>query len=294
VHAVQHVLSQPPVQGKAAAAHILRTVASSFFPTEVEAAKTQLRLAGLERPRDALVRAVTDQILLGMLEGDRELKARRQTAIALRAVHEMYPGQAEPRIRKGLNAVCRRISDTDLSLVVAVHRYVKHAWEFLEQDNRQKLAEFVKLVPDVQARIVLPIAVDIHGLEDARTIRIGKLGTREVGEILKLSQSPTLINRGVDLYCGSKSWDQANLAYEMAIEPVMEKLTGTQIERILAAPQAEGADLNGAHSFSAFTRYVYEKERLPRAETIRILIDNDMEYIAKRLQTPPEDDGIPF
>jgi hypothetical protein len=47
VHAVKHVLSQPPVQGKVAIEHILKSVKSQFFPTEKEAAKIQLRSAGL-------------------------------------------------------------------------------------------------------------------------------------------------------------------------------------------------------------------------------------------------------
>jgi hypothetical protein len=64
VHAVSHVLSQPPVQGKAGTEHILKSVRSEFFPTELEAAKTQLRSAGLERPKDSLVRSVADHLVL--------------------------------------------------------------------------------------------------------------------------------------------------------------------------------------------------------------------------------------
>lgn len=53
VHAVNHVLSVPAVQGKAATAHVIRLVESSFFPQAVEQAKVQLRSGGLERPKDS-------------------------------------------------------------------------------------------------------------------------------------------------------------------------------------------------------------------------------------------------
>jgi hypothetical protein len=105
VHAVNHVLSQPPVQGKAATEHILKSVKSQFFSIELEAAKTQLRSAGLERPRDSLVRSVADHLLFGFLEGERDLKGRHQTAAAIRALYELHPGHSEPRIRRALNTV---------------------------------------------------------------------------------------------------------------------------------------------------------------------------------------------
>jgi hypothetical protein len=65
VHAVRHVLAMPPVQGKSATASIVRLVESSLFPIDVEQAKVQLRLGGLDRPRDSLVRAVADNLVFG-------------------------------------------------------------------------------------------------------------------------------------------------------------------------------------------------------------------------------------
>jgi len=46
VHAIRHVLAVPPVQGKAATAHIIRLVESNFFPIDVAQAKVQLRSVG--------------------------------------------------------------------------------------------------------------------------------------------------------------------------------------------------------------------------------------------------------
>ena len=52
-NAVAFVLSQPPVQGKAAINALVSTVASDFFPREKAEAQTALLKAGLERPKDA-------------------------------------------------------------------------------------------------------------------------------------------------------------------------------------------------------------------------------------------------
>jgi hypothetical protein len=67
VHAVKHVLSQAPVQGKAATTQIIKLVQSAYFPTNVDQAKVQLRANGLDKPKDSLVRSVTDQLLFGLL-----------------------------------------------------------------------------------------------------------------------------------------------------------------------------------------------------------------------------------
>ncbi|WP_202802036.1 hypothetical protein, partial [Bradyrhizobium liaoningense] len=90
VHAVRHVLSQAPVQGKAAAEQVIRLVESSFFPIDVEKAKVQLKSAGLDRARDSLVRAIVDKLVFGYLEGTPTLKGRPQTACAVRAI-ELAP-----------------------------------------------------------------------------------------------------------------------------------------------------------------------------------------------------------
>ncbi len=300
VHAVKHVLSQPPVQGKAATEHVLKSVKSQFFPTELEGAKTQLRSAGLERPKDSLVRSVTDHLLFGMLEGDRDLKGRRQTAAAIRALYELYPGHSEPRIRRALNTICRRMRDGDLPLIFGLNRFFPQTWDFLEADNRQKLIEMVRQSSDETAVIVLPIALQINDLDEVCATRIARLDRKELGEVLKKNPHPVAIRRAVDIYCSSKSWDGANTNYEHVIEPILDKLNQEQIRRILLASETERADLPGSHSFSNFTKYVYESEKLPKKEVIETLKDHGMGYMAERLEPADadgDDDGeadIPF
>ena len=91
VHAIQHILSQAPVQGRAAAAQVLRLVTSQYFPLEVDKAKVQLKSLGLDRARDSVVRAAIDQLTYGYIEGGPELKGHRRTLSAICALSEMHP-----------------------------------------------------------------------------------------------------------------------------------------------------------------------------------------------------------
>lgn len=292
VDAVRHVLSQAPVQGKAATTQIIKLVESAYFPTDSETAKMQLKSAGLDRARDSLLRSVTDHLVFGLLEGSASLKGRPQTATALRAVCELHPLVCEPRVKRALNLICRRAPDPTLPLFIALQRHLSQAWNFLVADNQARLKEVVRRMDDTIAVRVLPAAVEISDMHDAVKERTNKLDPKQLGIVVEKSKHPIFVQAGVDLYCGSKSWDSANMNYSLAIEPLLANLTEVQIKRILNSPVAESADLRGSHSFNNFCRYIYENEKLPKAEIVGSLTDQGMGHLATQLESSPDD--IPF
>lgn len=276
VHAVEHVLSVPPVQGKAATAHIVKLVESDYFPVTLEQAKTQLKLGGLERPKDSLVRSVTDHLVFGMFEEGSKLRARRQTAMALRAVYDLFPGLAEPRLRKALNTIGRKLQDEDQVLFFQLQEYLPPTWKLLEKDNQTRLQELIRQSPDQVAILILPICFDVPDLIEVCRERLGALGYRSTGQLLSKTNHSEVINRAVDIYCSSKSWEQANLHYSHVIVPILDELNQDHIRRILYAPTKERADLIGAHSFSTFIQHIYDNDKLPRQELIDALNAQDI------------------
>jgi hypothetical protein len=296
VHAVRHVLAVPPVQGKAAMAHIVRLVESNLFPTDVDQAKVQLRLGGLERPKDSLVKAVVDQLVFGYFEGAAPLKGQRRTAMAVRAIFELYPGLAEIRLRHTLNNLGRRLPDNDLYLFFGLLLHLPLTWDFLEQDNKTRIEQLLLQTSTATVPRILPTSFSIPDLEAASRERTNALESEELGRLLQATKHPIAIARAVDLYCSSRSFDQANARYSRVIEPVLDQLTEEQIRRILIAARTEGADLHGAHSFNNFAKYIYEHQKIPRPEIIATLRENSMDWIADRIEATPatEDDEIPF
>ncbi len=293
VHAVRHVLAVPPVQGKAATAHIIRLVESKFFPTDIEQAKVQLRLGGLDRPKDSLVTSTIDHLVFGLFEGNAALKGQPRTVIALRATYELFPRLCEPRICRAINMLGRRIPDGDLITFFGLQRHHPQTWDFLEQDNQTRLTELARQSSDEDARRLLPVCLEIAELEEICRARINTLPYEQLGLLLQSSKHPMAAARAVDIYCSSKSWDQANAHYKV-IEPVLDRLDQVQIRRIFLASAKEGADLNGAHSFTNFVRYVYDHEKLPREEIITTLRDK-MNWPIPRVQAEDlADDDLPF
>ena len=82
------------------------------------------------------------------------------------------------------------------------------------------------------------------------------------------------------------------------VEPILGSLDQAALRRILLAPRAEHADLNGAFSFNQFVLHVYEKELLPREEVLTVLRNEGMAQIAdwvlNQQKSDQETDDIPF
>jgi hypothetical protein len=292
VHAVQYVLARAPVQGKAATTQVIRLVESSYFPADVEQAKIQLRSGGLDRARDSFVRAVIDHLVFGYFESEAGLKGRQQVTVAIRALAEMYPDVCEPRVRRALNTLGRRVPDKLLGYFFGFLKGYRRTWEFLEQDNQNRVKEVLRQSSDEIAQYAIPIAVEYKELEETCAERLKRLPLKELSFVAQMSKHNLIIEAGVNMYCSSKTWDQANANYK-AIEPAIDELTPAQMRRILTARVNELADLPGAHSFSAFCRHIYKSERLPRTEIIETLNANEADWVARELVRESEG-GLPW
>ena len=291
VHVIQHVVSQVPVQGRAATAQILKLVASQYFPVEVDKAKVQLKSLGLDRARESLIRSVIDHLTYGYIEGGPELKGRRQTLGALCALSEMHPDLCGVRIRNALNSAGRRVGDSDLLYFFGILKYYGRTWEMLEQDNRNRVMEVVRQCADNIAEHVLPIALPVRDMEPVSAERIAKLPVSVLRNVAQQSKHPVVIEACVNLYCSSKSWDMANSNYQ-PLEAIVDELTQDQVRRILKARIVELADLPGAHSFGAFCRHIYKTQKITNAELLDTLNTHEADYVARDLMRGMDD--IPF
>jgi hypothetical protein len=165
VHAVNHVLSAAPVQGKAATDYIIRLVESDFFPEDIKKAKVQLRSGGLDHPKDSLVRAVIDRLIFGFFEGDDKLKHKKRTCIAIEATYELYPALCDPRISKALNSLGRRLPDGDLIFFFVLLSNFPLIWHYLENDNQTRLTEVLRQPSSSLTSELILLALDVPELD---------------------------------------------------------------------------------------------------------------------------------
>lgn len=127
-NAIVHVLSLPPVQGKAALAELKAMVSSAYFPTDTAKALQQLQSSSFNNANAALVRGFVDQLVFGFLtEGDSLFK-KRQVISALNAAFEMCPAEVEERLQKQLSKVIRDVPDKYFSGATSLVANLSQAW----------------------------------------------------------------------------------------------------------------------------------------------------------------------
>jgi hypothetical protein len=185
------------------------------------------------------------------------------------------------------------VPDDDLVILFGIQRHIADTWNFLEVDNQTRLIELVRQASDENAKRLLPICLSVPALAEVSAVRIESFNYEQIASLAETLKHPAIIERGVNIYCSSQSWDQANLHYR-AIEPALEELTQDQLRRIISAHTQEGADLNGAHSFTRFLKYIYDRQRLPREEIIALMQSNNLDWLISRIEGSPPDDDIPF
>lgn len=290
-NAVEFVLSQAPVQGKAAVQSLINIVGSDFFPTDHAQALDALRGAGLNRPKDVLVKDFADKLLFGFFDGSAQLKHRRQTITALKACCEAFPKLVEPRVEVAINKICRQILDADLPLAFVIVRGVPQAWTLLQNDNRQKLIDFVRTAPIKRVRAVIRAALNTEGLRAVAEARLSDFDAEQLKDVLQ-SKDRAIVEQAVRLYSAAQNWVDANTIYEQVLQPLLSVLTSADVEKVVRASW-NGADLVGAHSFRQFLDHVYKQETMPRDKLVELLKEGGLNQEVARLAADSSDE-VPF
>ncbi|MFK4623880.1 hypothetical protein [Bradyrhizobium diazoefficiens] len=291
-NAVAFVLSQPPVQGKAAINALVSTVASDFFPRERAEAQTALLKAGLERPKDALVTALTDTLIYGLFDRATALFGRRQTLIGLGALHDLHPSLTESRLRRAVNRIARETNDKRIEFVFAVLSNIPVTANLLDADIKNKLGEFLRSAEVERVQAPITIALEFEGLRAPAEARLNSLSAKELIPIVQRSKSRAVVERAVALYCDVHQWVEANTVYDSCIEPLVPQLTADDFKAIIVAA-VSGADLRGANSFHRLLTRIYSEQLMPRADLLSFLTDTGLAPEAAALEREADDD-IPF
>jgi hypothetical protein len=289
-NAVEFVLSQPPVQGKAAVNNLVAVVGSEFFPDNDDQALSALKAAGLERPKDVLVKNFTDTLLFGFFDGPPQLKYRRQTMVALRTCCNSFPALAEPRITAATNKICRQLGDEKFHWVFAVFRHVPHSWEQLDADNKQKCNSFLRTASFSRIKTVIPASLKVPGLRTATEERMRCFNVDELKEVLQ-TKDRSVVEQAVRLYTSAKNWPDANSIYSSVLEPLLGSLTPADVATVVRSSW-NGADLRGSYSFNGFLRQVYDRELMSRTELVALLEEGGLAREAAVLSS--DEDDIPF
>lgn len=284
--AVDHVMSQPPIQGRSAIAEIVSIVGSEYFPKNRTQAAIALRNTSLVVATEALTRGFVDALVFGFADTASPLHNKLQVGFALAAMLDLHRPVAEPRIARQLNKLVRDVDDLGLSSVAILVASTPEALNLIDQPAVIRLTEFVRSAPPTEAikavgllsahPTMLPIAqerllaFDLDQLADG----VALYGLRD------LAKEPAL-----RLLSQAGNWSRVNDVISRLIMPLFELLERTDVERIVRMPRETRADLPGATGYGNFIEQVRRRQDLiPDNELDALLSANNAGYLVLDLQ----------
>lgn len=276
-NAILHVLSQQPVQGKAAIDQVISLVSSKYFPKDTDKAKIQLESSELSNPRPSLVKGVVDSLLFGFFNDDSPLKFNGNTISALKASLLLHRDLVEERIRVQINKIFRDVPDDKLIGAIFIALKIPEAWYSLEQASKDKVTTFIRVAPADEAVPMLRYSISKPELNAVSKERILTLNESELSEgVLKYEFGENAVRRAIQLYTGVRSWDAANSIADKIILPLMKYFTKADIEEIIKSPRETGADLLGSHGFNLFLEELKNQEYITKDEVNELLDKYDL------------------
>ncbi|HEV2611437.1 MAG TPA: hypothetical protein VGU61_14300 [Noviherbaspirillum sp.] len=279
-NAVIHVLSEPPVQGKAALAKLRALILSQFFPNETDKVIVQFRASSLARPSEALVSNFVDMIVFGFVtEGD-NFYGELSVMSALKGVFEMFPDKVERRLKQQLNKAIRDVPDAGLMFAVAILTHVRIGWNLLDEDAKGKVLSFINCAPPEQVVPGLASLNRLEALAEAVAKRVAQLTFDEL--VLGIEHGLGILakDRAIHFLGGAYSFNRVNEIMGKVIFPIFEYLIKEDFERIIRLPVETNADIPGATSYRTFIQKLRAQGTFSDAELDALLSANKAGYLA--------------
>lgn len=279
--AIEHVLSQPPVQGRSAILELETIVASEYFPKDRFQAAAALRGTALANPSDALVRGFIDAMIFGYTEPASRVYGKAQVATAIAALLDLHRARAEGRVANQLSKVARDIDDARLPTVAHLIASTDEGVFLINEAARIRLIELVKSGPFNEVSKVLAGLSRHPEIAPFAEARIHTLNGDELAEAIASGARLNIVKqRALTLLSESTNFNSVNSVFKRLIIPVFNLLSREDVERIIRMPTDTNADLIGATGYGAFIQQVRSSELFPVTELEAMLRANGAAYLA--------------
>jgi len=287
-NAVEHVLSQPPIQGRAAIAELLTTVASDYFPTDYHQASIALRQTPLANPSEALIRGLVDSLIFGFAQPESPVAGKIQVGAVLSVLLNSHRATAEPRISQQLSTLIRQVEDQGLPGVARLVATTPEMAGLTDDAARVRLNEFLR--SGAEAEVMPALAVGRHpAFATVANQRIHSLETERLAVAIQEHDLGELAKeRALQLLSETRSWHTSNDVIEKLIIPLFDNLTPTDVKRIIRMPADTNADLPGSTMYGRFLSQVDRLGVLPEQELDQLVAECNGEFIAAQLKRARE------
>jgi len=267
-NAISYVLQHPPVQGKAALDRLISDIQSEYFPKVVDDAVTYLASGPLSRPRDALVRNLVLVLMKALLPKESPFSLRTQDTAALAAVRKMHREVTESAMRDRLSDIVRQIPDAHVYVALEFLLAIPDSWRFIDDVVATRLRTYVQHMPDSDIPQALPLALGIRELRKDALQRLQDGSDADLAQVIELAPDEVskedLIDKALDFYSNSKSFDTANKYAKSLLLPLVPYMSEAQVQRLIESAR-ENNQIGGSFEFQAVLRKLRSSARISEA-----------------------------
>ena len=237
-NAVTHVLSQPPVQGRAALQRVIGDIGSPLFPEDARDAATVLGHGPLRRARPSLVRNTVVVLLKTLFRDNLNMTERGRHLAGLIAVRALHRESTDLALREVFDSMAEAVPDAEKSRVLDCVRALPDTWELLSPATHTRLENYVRHVVPRLLATFLPAALSIAELRPVAEERARQFTRDELESVaagLQASAPRFVIELALERYPTMRSWDAANRFALRVLEPIIPALQKQDVRRLVAA-----------------------------------------------------------
>lgn len=277
---VEHVLSKPPVQGKAALAMVFAIVDSEYFPLTTSEAKDILKGSPMGNAKKKLVE---DFVSGGVVSLMREQLSRRkwlQRSAAISAVQQLYVETVRGVLSEKLERFVMETKDANLGSIVILLCEHEDFPEFLKSASIAKLRNYVLALPRAEL-FVLPYALNLECVKEAATKRLTACSEPEFYSMAtKLAHHPSdaFILKCISFYAASNNAAHAKILSTSLIMPLLSYFNSNQVKLVLDA--GSNGFVASAPQFSSIVSSLLKLNKIAPAALRKVLIANGLNDLA--------------
>lgn len=245
-NAVTHLLSQPPVQGRAALEYLQQEVDSDLFPKSTTDAAEYLRAGIFRRMKPALVRDFCGAAIAACLTDMQITPAQFARRIrGINALRSMSADAVNQSLREKLTPTVRRTPDSEVHRVIRLVASISDTCSYLESDVQMRVLTYIGTAKEADLVQFIRYALVVSEFSQAAHARIGDLVQKSLQQIylaeshealLNFASPPSeLLDRVIELYTESGNWATSNSLAQTLIVPYSSLMNSEQISRILSA-----------------------------------------------------------
>jgi len=265
-NAVLHMLSHPPVQGKAALDRIMGEIASEYFPETQKEAVEFLKTGPLARARRPLVRNLILVLSKELLLKGWTLKNRARRFAALTAVVEMYREIGEATIKESVSGLLSAVPDDKYYRSVLYVAHISPAWALIGTSAQIKIRNYIESAPEDALSRFLHEAVRVPELRQAAMQRLTDADSEVLGKVIAADPSRDYVDLALSRFEKAGSFRHAEALCESLVLPLATVFVPDDIGRIAEA-FVENSQITYANAIPGMYLELFAQTELIAGET---------------------------